>query len=189
MEGCTLPPPKRFQNGKKPSLIGRFRYFRYENCSLGLLKLVPSSFVPSCLLHFHTSGVLSRPYPHLHLFSEACSSFATLAPHLAPDLFVETAAFSGSLKRDITGVYWPGYLPQVPSKKAELKESLLQIMDDEDDCLDKYLVRKLLVVHEPYPAALLETKPSFFMFRRRRTGGSSRPAYAWSRRTTALLIS
>lgn len=31
-------PPKRFQNRKKPSLIGHFRYIRYGNCSLGLFK-------------------------------------------------------------------------------------------------------------------------------------------------------
>lgn len=51
-----------------------------------------------------------------------------------------------------TGVFFIGLVIaslQVPSKKAELKESLLQIMDDEEGCLDKYLVRKLLLVLEP----------------------------------------
>lgn len=70
-------------------------------------------------------------------------------------------AFSGSLKRDITGFYRTRYLlPQVPSKKAKLKESLLQIMDDEKDCLDKYLVRELPFVLEPYLVALFEIKLS-----------------------------
>lgn len=70
-------------------------------------------------------------------------------------------AFSGSLKRDITGFYRTRYLlPQVPSKKAKLKESLLQIMDDEKDCLDKYLVRELPFVLEPYLVALFEMKLS-----------------------------
>lgn len=105
--------------------------------------------------------VLSRPYPHLHLLSGACSSFVTLAPHLATDQFGEMSAFSGSLTRDITGFYQTGYLlPQVPSKKAKLKEGLLQIMDDENDRVDKYLVRELPFVLEPYLGALFELKLS-----------------------------
>lgn len=62
-------------------------------------------------------------------------------------------------------------------------------MDDEEDRLEEYLVRKLPSVSEPEPVALSEAKPSFLVFRRRRTGDSSRLAYAWSRRTTALLKS
>lgn len=173
-----------------------------EIAARGFSKNLPSSIVHSCRLNFHTtvsfiSSILSRSYPRLHLFSGACSSFVTLAPHLATDLFREMIAFSGSLKRDITGFYRPRYLlPQVPSKKAKLKESLLQIMDDQEDCSDKYLVRKLLSLSEPYLAPL-----SFFFFEffevfffsvcvgRRRTAGSSRLAFAWSRRTTTLLIS
>lgn len=70
-------------------------------------------------------------------------------------------AFSGSLRRDMTEFYRPRYLlPQVPSKKAKLKESLLQIMDDGEDRLDKYLVRKLPLLLEPYLVALFEIKPS-----------------------------
>lgn len=71
-------------------------------------------------------------------------------------------AFSGSLTRDITGFYRTRYLlPQVPSKKAKLKEGLLQIMDDERDCLNTYLVREPPFASEPYLVALLESKPCF----------------------------
>lgn len=98
-------------------------------------------------------------------------------------------AFSGSLKRDITGFYRTPYLlPQVLSKKAKLKESLLQIMDDEEDSVDKYLVRELPFVFETYLVALLGVNAESVVCRRR-TADSSRRVYAWSRRTTALLIS
>lgn len=43
----------------------------------------------------------------------------------------------------LAGIYQPRLSPprQVPTKKAKLKESRLQLMEDVEDPLDKYLVR------------------------------------------------
>lgn len=45
----------------------------------------------------------------------------------------------------LAGIYQPRLSPprQVPTKKAKLKESRLQLMEDVEDPLDKYLVRNL----------------------------------------------
>lgn len=110
----------------------------------------PPLFYPALLYHQLSHHVLrfilSHSYPDLHL-----SFFG--GPVL--DLL---CSYTASANRSVRGGdcflqlgqiwhYWilsaSTLFPQVPTKKAKLKESLLQIMDDEEDPLDKYLVRNL----------------------------------------------
>lgn len=72
----------------------------------------------------------------------ACSGFVALTQHPASDLFGEDCFLRLSQIWHYCILLALTLSPQVPTKKAKLGESLLQIMDDEDP-LDKYLVRNL----------------------------------------------
>lgn len=73
----------------------------------------------------------------------AWSWFVALMQHPAPDLF------GGDCFLQLSQIWHYCILlaltlsPQVPTKKAKLRESRLQIMEDEEEPLDKYLVRNL----------------------------------------------
>lgn len=104
-------------------------------------------------------SILSHSYPHLpsaFFFAGACPRSVPLAQHPATDplgahCFLEVsqnmalAAFISTLLSS----------PQVPTKKAKIKESRLQLMEDKEDPLDKFLVRNRQIALQYHP-----TKPT-----------------------------
>lgn len=146
-----IPLHDKFEMERNESLIARFRYLRYGNCNFQAFKrILPSAILSSTLV----SSIIT-PCAALHLISllSRSPSLSFWGPVL--DLL---RSYTASANRSVRGGdcflqlgqiwhYWilsaSTLFPQVPTKKAKLKESLLQIMDDEEDPLDKYLVRNL----------------------------------------------
>ncbi len=111
------------------------------------------SFIPS-LSSLHVLGsILSQSYPYLNLF------LGPVLDLLHSNSIEQQICFSFSVKCDITVFSILTFSPQVPTKKAKLKESRLQIMEDEEDPLDKYLVRNCL--HSSPRFAFYDDRPHF----------------------------